>query len=100
LFEAQWVEEQRPIRDLYRAILQVGVGYHHITRRNYRGAVKTLQKSVQWLLMLPDTCQGVDIKQLREDSFRVRTELERLGAARIHEFDMRLLRPIVYHAQP
>ncbi len=97
LFEAQWMEETRPVRDLYRAILQVGIGYFHITNGNYRGALKTLQKSVQWLMMLPDTCQGVDVKQLREDSFAVRAELERLGAERIHEFDQTLLRPVIYN---
>ena len=97
LFEAQWMEETRPVRDLYRAILQVGIGYFHITNGNYRGALKTLQKSVQWLLLLPDTCQGVNVKQLREDSFTVRAELERLGAERIHEFDQTLLRPVIYN---
>ena len=30
LFEAQWVETAGPVRDLYRAILQVGVPYYQI----------------------------------------------------------------------
>lgn len=94
LFEAQWVEETGPVRDLYRAILQVGVAYYQITRGNYRGALKMLQKSVQWLVLLPEVCQGVDVRQLREDSFRVRAELERLGPSRLHEFDRSLLRPV------
>jgi predicted metal-dependent hydrolase len=94
LFEAQWVEEAGPVRDLYRAILQVGVAYYQITRGNYRGALKMLHKSVQWLMLLPDVCQGVDVRQLREDSFRVRAELERLGPSRLHEFDRGLLRPV------
>jgi predicted metal-dependent hydrolase len=94
LFEAQWMEETRPVRELYRAILQVGVGYYQIERGNYRGALKTLQKSVQWLMMLPDVCQGVNIKQLREESFRVRAELQRLGEDRLHEFDKALLKPV------
>lgn len=94
LFEAQWVEEPRPVRDLYRAILQVGIGYYHIQRGNYRGALKTLQKSVQWLLLLPDVCQGVDVRQLRADSFAVRAELLRLGEAGIGAFDHALLKPV------
>jgi predicted metal-dependent hydrolase/CheY-like chemotaxis protein len=92
LLEAQWMAEIRPIRDLYRAILQVGVAYYHITRGNYRGAHKMLLRSVQWLAILPDVCQGVDIRQLREDSAQVRAALETLpdGAS----FDLTLLRPV------
>lgn len=94
LFEAQWVETQSPVRDLYRAILQVGVAYYQIERGNYRGALKMLQRSVQWLLLLPDVCQGVDVRALREDSFRVRAELLRLGEARFAEFDRTLIKGV------
>jgi predicted metal-dependent hydrolase len=96
LFEAQWMDETAPVRDLYRAILQVGVGYYQIERGNYRGALKTLQKSVQWLMLLPDVCQGVDVKQLRDDSLAVRAHLLELGAERIHEFDKTRLKGVRY----
>lgn len=95
LFEEQWVKTSTPVRDLYRAILQVGVAYYQIERGNFRGAHKMLLRSVQWLTILPDVCQGVDIAQLRQDSYRVRAELERLGEARIGEFDRSLLKPLV-----
>jgi predicted metal-dependent hydrolase len=94
-FEALWVATESPVRDLYRAILQVGVGYYQIERGNYRGALKMLQRSVQWLLVLPDVCQGIDVAQLREDSFRVRAELERLGEANFSEFDKTLIKGVV-----
>lgn len=100
LFEEQWVKTERPVRDLYRAVLQVGVAYYQIERGNYRGALKMLQRSVQWLAMLPDVCQTIDIAQLRKDSYAVRAELERLGADRLDEFDKSLLKPVVrIHAQ-
>jgi hypothetical protein len=82
------------VRDLYRAVLQVGVAYYQIQRGNYRGALKMLQRSVQWLVVLPDRCQGINIARLREDSFRVRAELERLGEMRFSEFDHSLLRGV------
>ena len=94
LFEAQWVETPGPVRDLYRAILQVGVGYYQIERGNYRGALKMLQRSVQWLHLLPDHCQGVDVEQLRRDSYAVRAELQRLGPERLSEFDRSLLKEL------
>jgi predicted metal-dependent hydrolase len=94
LFEAQWASMTTPVRDLYRAILQVGVAYYQIERGNYRGALKMLQRSVQWLLILPDVCQEVNVLKLREDSFAVRAELEKLGEAHFAEFDKSLIKPL------
>ncbi|MYI41020.1 MAG: DUF309 domain-containing protein [Chloroflexi bacterium] len=93
LFEELWVATDAPVRDLYRAILQVGVAYYQLERGNYRGALKMLQRSVQWLYPLPDTCQGIDVAALRRDSYAVRAELQRLGASRLQEFDHSLLKP-------
>jgi uncharacterized protein len=78
LFEALWMAEQGPVRDLYRAILQVGIAYYQVTRGNRRGALKMLLRAVQWLNLLPDTCQGVDVARLRADAARVRAALEAL----------------------
>ena len=94
LFEAQWMESSGPVRDLYRAILQVGVAYYQIERGNYRGALKMFQRSVQWLYLLPDTCQGIDVAQLRRDSYAVRAELHRLGPDRLGDLDRRLLKKL------
>src|SRR5690606_5172126 len=68
LFEALWMEEERPIRDLYRAVLQVGIAYYQVTLGNHRGAHKMLLRSLQWLALLPDVCQGIDIASLRADA--------------------------------
>lgn len=94
MFEALWMAEPGPVRDLYRAILQVGIAYYQIERGNPRGALKMLLRSVQWLDALPDVCQGVDIAQLRADAAAVRAELERVTAEG-GEFDRRLLKPVV-----
>lgn len=96
LFEAQWVETEGPVRDLYRGILQVGVAYYQIERGNYRGALKMLQRSVQWLALLPDNCQGIDVQALRRDSTIMRAELQRLGPARLAELDRRLLKKLLW----
>lgn len=96
LFEALWMAEAGPVRNLYRAILQIGVGYYHLQRGNYRGALKMLLRSLQWLTPLPDVCQGVDVRQLRADSGAVRLALERhLDGAEDAPFDMALLRPVL-----
>ena len=94
LFEALWMAERGPVRDLYRAVLQVGISYYQITRGNQRGALKMLLRCVQWLALLPDVCQGVDIAQLKADASAVRAELERLGPDGLDAFDRALLKPV------
>jgi predicted metal-dependent hydrolase len=94
LFEALWMAETGPVRDLYRAVLQVGIAYYQITLGNYNGALKMLLRSVQWLALLPDVCRGVDVAALRRDAAAVRAELERVGADGLANFDRSLLRPV------
>ncbi len=94
LFEALWMAERGPVRDLYRAVLQVGIAYYQITRGNQRGALKMLLRCVQWLALLPDVCQGVDVAQLKADASAVRAELERVGPDGLADFDRALLKPV------
>jgi hypothetical protein len=93
-FEALWMAETGPVRDLYRAILQVGVAYYQVQRGNQRGALKMLLRSIQWLTLLPDVCRGVDIARLRADADAVRAELERVGPDGMADFDRSLLRGV------
>jgi hypothetical protein len=93
-FEEQWMAESGPVRDLYRAILQVGVAYYHITRGNHAGGLKMLRRSAQWFAALPDECQGVDTRQLREDAARARAALQAMDPADIASFDRAMLAPV------
>jgi predicted metal-dependent hydrolase len=93
LFEALWMVETGPIRDLYRAILQVGIAYFQVTRGNRRGALRMLLRSQQWLAILPDVCRGVNIGQLRQDAAAVRAALEASGDD-LADFDRGLLKPV------
>ena len=94
LFEELWRQTRGPVRDLYQGTLQLGLAYYQITRGNYRGALKMLRRSNRWLAHLPDACQGIDVKQLREDLFRVRAELEGMKPEDIANFDRSLLKPV------
>jgi predicted metal-dependent hydrolase len=85
--EHAWKDEAGPVRDVYRAILQVAVAYYQIKRGNYDGAYKMFLRAAQWLVILPDTCHGIDLAQFKRDSQAARTHLEALGASRLSEFD-------------
>ena len=93
-FEHVWRDEPGPVRQMYQGILQVGVAYYQIQRRNYVGARRLFQRAWQYLSALPDVCQGVDIAQLRADAQAAQAELERLGPERIAEFPPELFKPI------
>jgi hypothetical protein len=94
-FEAAWRAESGPIRQLYQGILQVGVAYLQIQRKNHTGARKLFLRARQYLAVLPAVCQGVDVAQLRADAGRALDMLEQLGPQRIAEFPPELMRPVV-----
>ena len=96
-FEALWRAEPGPIRQLYQGLLQVGVAYLQIQRANYDGARKLFLRATQYLQMLPDVCQGVDIAQFCADAQAAQAALEALGPGRIAEFPSYLFQSIVMY---
>ncbi len=92
--ELAWGAENGPMREVYRGILQVAVAYLHITRQNYRGALKMFLRLRQWLDPLPDECLGVNVAQLRGEAQAAQDALEVLGPDRLDEFDLALLKPV------
>jgi predicted metal-dependent hydrolase len=94
--ETAWRKETGPVRELYRAILQIGIAYYQIERGNYWGAYKMFLRTLQWFEPLPDRCQGIDVARLRADADAARAHLESLGPDRIAEFDRALIKPVVY----
>ncbi len=94
--ELAWREERGAIRDVYRGILQVGLGYYHILRLNYPGAVKMFQRCRQWLDPFQTACRGIDLDRLRADFLTAEAALLRLGPERLAQFDRSLLKPILF----
>jgi predicted metal-dependent hydrolase len=100
VLENAWRAEKGPIRELYRGILQVAVGYYHIQRGNYVGARKMFKRCRRWLAPFPDTCQGINLAGLRRDMQTVEDAVVQLGPDRIAYFDMKLLKPVEYTIIP
>jgi uncharacterized protein len=96
VLEEAWNEDASPGRELYRAVIQVAVGYLQIQRRNYAGAVKMFLRLRQWIDPLPEECRGVNVAKLRQDAEQVYQRLVALGNERISEFDHLLLQPVDY----
>jgi predicted metal-dependent hydrolase len=93
--ELAWREEPGRVRDLYRGILQVSVGYYHIQRGNWTGARKMFKRCRAWLAPFPANCRGVDLAQLKQDFEAVDQALIRLGPGGIARLDPAMLKPVV-----
>jgi hypothetical protein len=85
--EVVWMAEARPIRLLYQGILQVGVALYHVQEKNWRGAMKVLERASPKLDHFGPDCMGIDVSSLLADTHRIRQHLARLGPERIGEFD-------------
>jgi len=88
--ELVWRAELRPIRDLYRGVLQIGVACLQVERGNAPGALKMIDRGVKWLQPFRPACQGIDVDRLLADAARLREEIERRGAAQVDRGDRRL----------
>ncbi len=88
--ELVWRAELRPIRDLYRGVLQIGVGCLQVERGNANGALKMIDRAARWLQPFRPACQGIDVDRLLTDALRLREAIERAGASQIDRVDRRL----------
>ena len=88
--ELVWRAELRPIRDLYRGVLQIGLACLQVERGNAVGALKMINRAVKWLQPFRPACQGIDVDRLLEDAARLREEIERRGADHTDRIDRQL----------
>ena len=97
--EDAWHTEKGPIRSLYQGVLQAAVAYFHISRGNYEGGVKMIERCMKLLKDYPDVCRGINIGRLKLDLERVNQELTRLGLEKINEFDQALFRDLEWNGK-
>jgi predicted metal-dependent hydrolase len=88
--ELLWRAERRDIRYLYQGILQIGVAFHHLRKRNHHGTVYMLTRGPRYLAPFAPRCQGVDVQRLLDDAAAALREVERLGPERLDQFDWSL----------
>lgn len=92
--ELAWRAEPAPARNLYHGILQLGLAWYQVSRRNYRGAVSMLDRAEFWLAALPAACQGLEVEPIRAQVRKLRSEVENLGPSRMGQVNPNLFSPI------
>ncbi len=96
VIEDAWVQEKSPIRVMYQGILQIGVACYHVKNKNWRGAIKVLERGVPKAGRFVPHCMGINIAKLLDDAEAIRQELIRLGPEWEGEFNERLLPTVEY----
>ena len=94
--EEAWIDETGPARQLYKGILQAGVMYLQIERKNFIGMAKMYERAKGWLAPWPDQCKGVNVKKLRGDIEIAIVEAGKLGPDDLARFDHKLLKNIEF----
>lgn len=89
-------EQDQSIRNFYKGILQVGVGFHHLTRRNYRGVIKVLTRGIRYLEPYAPRCMGVDVQRLMDEAGAVLSQVQALGPDRLDEIKIAELPRVHY----
>jgi uncharacterized protein len=77
--EGIWIHEPDAVRYLYQGILQVGVGFYHWRRGNWRGAVAKLGQGIAKLQPYRPACMTIDVERLVEETAALRAVLEQRG---------------------
>jgi len=73
--EDLWIGEERPIRNVYQGILQIGIGLLHLQRGNKPGARTLLEQGMQRLQPFLPTCFKLDLASLCEEAAKILNRL-------------------------
>ncbi len=86
ILEAQWREERDPARLFLQGLIQIAVAFHHLERRNFRGAVALLHDGLEKLMPQRPACLGVELQEFTAQLIACHTELHRLGPEACEQF--------------
>jgi predicted metal-dependent hydrolase len=87
VIEHAWNEEASPVRIMYQGILQIGVACYHMKQKNWRGAMKLLERGIPKIKRFAPDCMGIDLAKLLADAEAIQQELARLGLEWQGEFN-------------
>ncbi|MEE8282086.1 MAG: DUF309 domain-containing protein [candidate division NC10 bacterium] len=87
ILEDAWMDWRGPERRFLQGLIQLGVGFYHIQRNNYRGAMSMFRNG--WDKVAPHAPRycGVEIRKFLGRVEKCRGHLEELGPGRCHHFD-------------
>jgi hypothetical protein len=93
-FEEIWQEEQGPVRDLYKGLIQIAAAFVHISRANFFGADRLSRTGLGYLAPYrAEGAMGFDVDAIMTAAEDAHGRVLSLGRGRIESFDLSL-RPL------
>jgi len=83
--EDLWRDTSGPLRLFYQGLIQLAVGFYHLSNGNRRGALNLLEKGLDKLEAYQPVCQEIDVDSLCHE---VRIWLDRVRQAGADELSI------------
>ncbi len=84
-------ETESSLKNFYKGIIQVGVGFYHLRRGNYRGVMKVLARGITYLKPYAPECCGVEVARLIQEASVIYQRAKELGPERLDELSLESL---------
>lgn len=97
VLEAQWREEHDPARLFLQGLIQVAVAFHHLERRNFRGAVALLHDGLEKIMPARPAFLGVELQEFVARLIACHSELQRLGSEHYDQFQSTRIPRLQFH---
>lgn len=95
-WELIWRRHLEPSRIFFQGLIQLAAAYHQLRRGIYHGVIKHFNNARWKLQHFPAHFLGVDVEALRDRIEAGLTEAERLGEARLNQFEPALIARIQF----
>ncbi len=90
-FEEIWQEEQGPVRDLYKGLIQVAAAFVHVRRNNHFGANRLLTTALGYLQPYREGgALGFDVERICREAEEALAAVDALGKGKVDELDLGL----------
>lgn len=77
-WESVWLKREEPEKTFLQALIQITAAFHHLQKKNFKGAASLLRGALRKLDAFPDAYGGIEIEVVRES---VRAWLQALDGA-------------------
>ncbi len=68
-WETVWLKCEEPEKTFLQALIQITAAFHHLRRKNLRGASSLLRGALRRLHPFPDSYGGIDVSALRNSLY-------------------------------
>jgi predicted metal-dependent hydrolase len=65
-WESVWLKSREPEKSFLQALIQIAAAFHHLQRKNLRGAASLLRAALRKLERYPGHFESVEVAPLRE----------------------------------